>query len=363
LRSIGAIECERKTKCSNDTSHAVISFSVKYLLINIINCVSNSELNERCIFNKVPNSYVVKNMVCDFMHDILEGVARYDIALVIKNLIEKKYFTLNQLNSRITLFEYGVIERKNCPPKICQNHLNNGVVIMSASEMLCLIRNFGLIVGEIVPKHSQNWKLYILLRQIVDLCCARRIQSDCSLMLDSLVAQHNRLYLILSKSNLKPKFHILTHYGRMLIKNGPIKLTSCIRFEAKHKVLKAVANAIPCRINLGHTLAHKLQLQTVSRLLSKTGIQHDLKLGIGKEIVVNTEFPAPLFNKFSYELAPVCFNVSWLKFKGVYYKKGLLMVINFNLDNCVFGEIVNLLVGKSRNPYFILNPISSIGYK
>jgi len=62
-----------------------------------------------------------------------------------------------------------------------------------------------------------------------------------------------------------------------------------------------------------------------------------------------------LFNKFSHELAPVCFNASWLK-------KGLLMVIDFNLDNCVLGEIVNLLVGKSRNPYFILNPISSIGF-
>lgn len=87
---------------------------------------------------------------------------------------------------------------------------------MSASEMLCLIKNFGLIVGELVPKHSQNWKLYILLPQIVDLCCARRIQSDCTLLLDSVVAQHNSLYLILSKSNLKPKFYNLTHYGRMV---------------------------------------------------------------------------------------------------------------------------------------------------
>lgn len=52
----------------------------------------------------MPNLHVVQNMVFDFMHDIPEGVARYDMALVIKNLIDKKYFTLNQLNSRITLF-------------------------------------------------------------------------------------------------------------------------------------------------------------------------------------------------------------------------------------------------------------------
>jgi len=368
VESFNANYCCRICRCSKHDLHKMVR-EVDTLIRNennyetdiILNCVSNSGLNERCIFNKVPNFHVVQNMVCDFMHDIPEGVARYDMALVIKNLIDKKYFTLNQLNSRITLFDYGVTERKNCPPKINQNSLNNGVVIMSASEMLCLVRNFGLIVGELVPKHSQNWKLYILLRQIVDLCCARRIQSDCALLLDSIVAQHNRLYLILSKSNLKPKFHILTHYGRMLLKNGPIKLTSCIRFEAKHKILKGVANAIPCRINLGHTLAYKLQLQMVSRLLSKTGFQHDLKLGTGKEIVVNSEFPAP-FYKFPQDLVPVCFNASWLKFKGDYYKKGLLMVIDVNLDGCIFGEIISLLVGKSRNPYFILSPISSIGF-
>lgn len=369
VESFSANYCCRICRCPKHDLHKMVRES-DILIRNennyetdiISNCVSNSGLNERCIFNKVPNFHVVQNMVCDFMHDIPEGVARYDMALVIKNLIDEKYFTLNQLNSRITLFNYGVTERKNFPPKISQNHLNNGAVIMSASEMLCLVRNFGLIVGEIVPKHSQNWKLYILLRQIVDLCCARRIQSDCAVILDSLVAQHNRLYLILSKSNLKPKFHILTHYGRMLLKNGPIKLTSCIRFEAKHKILKAVANAIPCRINLGHTLAYKVQLQMVSRLLSKTGFQHDLKLGTGKEIVVNSEFPALLYNMFPCELAPVCFNASWLKFKGIYYKKGLLMVIDFNLDGCIFGEIVSLLVGKSRNPYFILNPITCIGF-
>lgn len=138
-----------------------------------LNSVSNSGINERCVFNKVPNFHVVQNMVCDFMHDIPEGVARYDMALVIKHLIDQKYFTLNELNSKIVLFDYGVTERQNCPPVISQVHLNNDVIIISASEMLCLIRNFGLIVGEVVPKYSLDGKLYILLRKIVDLCCAQ----------------------------------------------------------------------------------------------------------------------------------------------------------------------------------------------
>jgi hypothetical protein len=74
------------------------------------------------------------------------------------------------------------------------------------------------------------------------------------------------LYLFFSNSSLKPKFHFLTHYGRLLLKNGPISLTSSLRYEAKHKVLKAYANTIPCRINLGHTLSHKLQIAMIHRI-------------------------------------------------------------------------------------------------
>ncbi|CAI6362389.1 unnamed protein product [Macrosiphum euphorbiae] len=156
------------------------------------------------------------------MHDVTEGVARYDMAVIITQLINDKYFTL--------------------------------------------------IVGELVPIETPVWQLYIALRKIVDICCAKTIQSECSHLLDQIVAEHNRLYLLLSGSNLKPKFHMLTHYGRLLIKNGPLILTSCIRFEAKHKILKAFANSIPCRINLGHTLANKIQLQMASRYLTMSGL-------------------------------------------------------------------------------------------
>lgn len=167
----------------------------------------------------------------------------------------------------MTLFEYGVTECKNKPPTISKTNLNNNYIIMSASEMLCLVRYFGLIVGELVPLGTKIWELYISLRKIVDICCARVLQRECALQLDSLVSEHNKLYLFFSNSSLKPKFNFLTHYGRLLLRNGPISLTSSIRYEAKHKVLKAYSNSILCRINLGHTLSHKLQVQMIYRFL------------------------------------------------------------------------------------------------
>jgi len=86
---------------------------------------------------------------------ISEGVARYDMAIIISYLISNKYFSLEDLNHRVRLFEYGVIEKKNSPPPISLNHLKNGSIIMSASKMLCFVRYFGLIVGELVPLKTE----------------------------------------------------------------------------------------------------------------------------------------------------------------------------------------------------------------
>lgn len=46
-----------------------------------LNCVINSTfgIQEECIFNKIPNFHVLENISIDLMHDLLEGICRYDI--------------------------------------------------------------------------------------------------------------------------------------------------------------------------------------------------------------------------------------------------------------------------------------------
>ncbi|CAI6356683.1 unnamed protein product [Macrosiphum euphorbiae] len=227
---------------------------------------------------------------------------------------------------------------------------------MSASEMLCFVRYFGLIVGELVPLKTEIWKLYIHLRKIIDLCCARVFQPECAHLLDALVSEHNRLYLNFSNGTLKPKFHILTHYGRLLLKNGPISLTSSLRFESKHKVLKAYANAIPNRINFGHTLSHKLQLQMVHR--TKKGLEPDLKVGSYLKIssIVELKFIFPS------DISLKAFSASWMKFKGITYKPGMLVIVKINLNGCIFAQIINIFINGSTVPYLVCELFFTIGF-
>lgn len=205
--------------------------------------------------------------------------------------------------------------------------------------------------------------IYLYLGKIIDLCCAKKIQRDSYILLDTLISEHNKLYITLSNSNLKPKYHLLTHYGRVLLKNGPIILTSSIRFEAKHKILKAIANSIPCRINLGYTLSYKLQLQMVMRFLSNVGLnEQDLKLGLGKEVNPSLEFPNHLITQLPDELRLSFYSFSWIEYKGIYYKKKVLLVLENNLDGCHFGEVKFILVGKSKIPFFLCKPVYTIGF-
>lgn len=212
-------------------------------------------------------------------------------------------------------------------------------------------------MGDLVPRKNEVWHLYILLHTIIDICCSRYLQPECHLQLNKLVSEHNELFMLISKFNLKPKYHFLLHYGLLLIKNGPIILTSTIRFEAKHKTIKAIANAIPCRINLGHTLSHKIQLQMVNRLLSRTGLELDLKFTSSSFNKVSSNESFDLPSEFEFDT----FSLSWLEYRGIKYKS-MLLVLEVISGECLFGEILHMFLNNKRIPYFIVRPLSTVGF-
>ena len=57
------------------------------------------------------------------MHDLLEGICSLEVHLVLAALIQDGYFTLDLLNSRITSFDYGIVDSKNKPSVISASKL------------------------------------------------------------------------------------------------------------------------------------------------------------------------------------------------------------------------------------------------
>ena len=184
--------------------------------------MSTTGIKEPCEFNQIKGYHITENVTVDMMHDVLEGVCIYVLRAILYMIIFTiNYFTLGQLNSRIRNFDFGS-QNSNKPPiirlKEGKNKLNLKV---SAADMLCLVRYLGLIIGDLIPESDIHWNLFKHLRQILDILMSPQMICTDAKVLKELVKDLNHLYKELY-GKLKPKFHHLTHYPRILINNGPI---------------------------------------------------------------------------------------------------------------------------------------------
>ncbi|CAG9760236.1 unnamed protein product [Ceutorhynchus assimilis] len=150
-----------------------------------------------------------RNVTCDVMHDLCEGVHRYSMAVLIDNLIRKKYFTLDNLNARIRYFTYQISE-KNVPPPVTKQHLLNGCIIFSASEMF-----------DLIPDNEALWIYYLSLLEITQILTSQSITTSILQHLETLIDEHHQTFLALFNTSLKPKFHLLVHYVHIIEKIGP----------------------------------------------------------------------------------------------------------------------------------------------
>ena len=80
----------------------------------------NSILNELLYFNVCDGS-----LLPDIMHDLLEGVLQYEVKLLLCVMVQGKYFTLENFNSRLENAELGYMECKNRPTRISATTFNS----------------------------------------------------------------------------------------------------------------------------------------------------------------------------------------------------------------------------------------------
>ena len=69
--------------------------------------------------NDIDNFHVVNQLPQDIMHILLEGVIPYELVqMLICFVVNRKYFTIDQLNDRIRCFAYSNQEAKDKPSPI-----------------------------------------------------------------------------------------------------------------------------------------------------------------------------------------------------------------------------------------------------
>lgn len=290
-------------------------------------------IKEKCIWHALPDFHVYKNVTCDVMHDLCEGVHRYSMPLIINYFIKNNFFTLENLNDRIKYFTYDDFE-KNIPPPVSKQHLTNGVIVFSATEMLCFVRNFRFIIGEFIPEGDAVWQYYLVLLEITEILLSQAISQPLLENLKTLLIEHHEMFIDLFKIDLKPKYHILSHYATIIKKIGPPIFVSSFKGEAKHRDLKSVAQSIRSRKNLPLSIVTKCQLKSCYRYFSKEGLLDDISFSDLDESDDATYLKED-------------FEVTWYQINGTKYKVNKILLYKYEDDLPIFIKIKKIYVARN----------------
>ena len=215
-------------------------------------------VEKRCPFLNLPYFKVTESFPPDVMHDVLEGVIPVTLKLVI--LVLKRIVTIAQINTEIETFSFGRNDIKN-KPVLLPVSLGSANISGSASEKLCLFRLLPFLIGYRVPQNDPHWLLYLMLREIVDFLMSPSVSKTVLPYLQLLIEQFLKTFVSLFPGQMKPKFHYLLHYPRLIAQYGPLRYLWCMRFEAKHQYFKKLASACRNFKNIALTLSKRHQLR------------------------------------------------------------------------------------------------------
>lgn len=183
--------------------------------------MSATGIKEKCVWLDINDFILFDQIGVDMIHDMLEGCGKYVMSFILVYYIKDlKLFSLDVLNNRIACFDYEPENNKPCTLSMVD--INVGKIKQSASEMLTLIRYFGLLIGDFVPLGEPIWDLYLTMRKVIDIVSSTSLQESNCILLETMIGEMNELYIKYSKKVLKPKFHFLTHYPSIIKKFGPV---------------------------------------------------------------------------------------------------------------------------------------------
>ncbi len=296
------------------------------------------------ILNSLSYYSVSDNFVLDIMHDILEGVAQYEVKLLFGYLNENLISNENILQ-RVYAFNYGFMDKKNRPTRINMFCSGKGIGL-NASQTLCLIRNLPLIFGEIVPEGDTNWHLLLLLLHIVNIVFSPCITEGMTVFLKHLIEEHHRLFKNLyPQNNLIPKHHFMIHYAESIRQIGPLVHVWSMRYEAKHKFFKSSLKNFK---NITKSLAKKHQITVAYHWesLSSKGIESGpIKL----KKLTDVEHGDLISEHFQIDVSSEVSVTTWVKCNDIEFHTGLVVCTDFIDELPMFKKIVCILLGNKVN--------------
>lgn len=316
-------------------------------------------IKEKCIWLRVQYFNLFDQIGVDVMHDLYEGVMKYVMNALLITFIDKlKYFGIQLLNNKLASFDYGP-DNANIPVSLSLDNLRKGNLRLTASETAVFYRYFGIMFGDLVPQENKYWAIYIQMMLVVDAVMSSGFRPQKTTYFQHLIAELCEMYVSMFHQTLKPKFHNLLHYHRAMLKFGPLRYLSSMRFEAKHRPNKLASKSSSNRINMTFTIAKSHQL-----MLNDVFLKAELKksLSFGVETNVPRSEACILLQKFSWTDIDKIKSVSWATVSSLRYRIGCVIVSCIGTDTVEFATISDVYVYNSCKLAFIASPMETIAF-
>ena len=288
-------------------------------------------INRKAALEDVPYFSVATCLPHDIMHDLLEGAVTYEIKVLLKYCIGKKYFTLDCLNGRINAFDYGSAEESNKPFQIEFGSTKEDIKLrQTASTSWLLSRILPLLIGDKIPVDDNAWHCYQLLLKILDICTAQSCTHNAIAYLGTLIEEHHVEFCRIYELSLIPKQHFMVHYPQQILRMGPLINSWNMRNEAKFKLCKKVSKFGNFK-NICYSVSMKHQRWMCLQLQSKNFLEMPpANGGNSKTCLLSEELPdfvacfKVVFPNVA-DSAPLQ-HYMWAKFHHYMYRKGGIVI-------------------------------------
>ncbi|KAK3926625.1 Digeranylgeranylglycerophospholipid reductase [Frankliniella fusca] len=306
-----------------------------------------SGIKLKSVWNEIDGHHIYNNYSVDLLHDIEEGLLKYGMFHVVHHFVNnaQQKVSLEILNDRMRLFNYYDNGITNKPQLISDRDLNTEKRLRrSGSEMHNFTLIFAMLIGDLISTKDEVWQYYLVVRKILSFLYAPQIQTECIDSFSLLVASHHKLYIHLFNDTLKPKFHNLVHYARIMKQSGPLCHLSTIRYEARHKPNKEVAAATTSRRDPLRTVAIKNQLQLCYRLTANQGLRERFHVGPSCAIMPGDKTLLNVLESYGDFV-----EISWVEINGTKYRPNMFVCHSVDESDGLpqFGQIEKILCNEN----------------
>ena len=321
-----------------------------------------------CLLNTIDNFHVTQNYIVSMMHDFYHGFAENLICFVLEDLIHEKVFSLDELNSMVSHFDFGFEEARNKPSEFSKAPGSSVSIRVTFAECSCLLRLLPQMVGPKVPEGHSSWAILLKLLDCYQTIFAPIISPDMIDQLEEDIADFLFLFKRQyphpdpEKTNFIPKLHFLTHYPAAIRKVGPLVHFSEIRFEAKHQSMKPLGGICCNYKNICYTYATRHQLSLACAWLDGPPWY------VGVSCITKEKRLTVAETEHSEVLTPVLDAKTELRtgnvivFRGVSYRKGLVLVCGMNGNLPIFHRIKCVYAPDSLRLIFVCHAVRILSF-